>query len=63
MEQNVFPPSVGAARGNKGWGTGLPRVTGLVVCRWSKAHSLLCQQRIQKFQIAQVVGESTAMLR
>lgn len=30
---------------------------------WSKAHSLLCQQRIQKFQIAQVVGESTAMLR
>ncbi|ERE68451.1 cytosolic 5'-nucleotidase III-like protein [Cricetulus griseus] len=30
---------------------------------WSKAHNLLCQQRIQKFQIAQVVGESTAMLR
>ncbi|XP_038182752.1 7-methylguanosine phosphate-specific 5'-nucleotidase [Arvicola amphibius] len=30
---------------------------------WSKAHNLLCQQRIQKFQIAQVVRDSTAMLR
>ncbi|XP_037664830.1 7-methylguanosine phosphate-specific 5'-nucleotidase [Choloepus didactylus] len=30
---------------------------------WTKAHDLLCQQKIQKFQIAQVVGESNAMLR
>ncbi|XP_055476144.1 7-methylguanosine phosphate-specific 5'-nucleotidase isoform X1 [Psammomys obesus] len=30
---------------------------------WTKAHNLLCQQKIQKSQIAQVVGESTAMLR
>ncbi|MBZ3877473.1 7-methylguanosine phosphate-specific 5'-nucleotidase [Sciurus carolinensis] len=30
---------------------------------WTRAHNLLCQQRIQKCQIAQVVGESTAMLR
>ncbi|KAG3268956.1 5'-nucleotidase, cytosolic IIIB, transcript variant X1 [Ictidomys tridecemlineatus] len=30
---------------------------------WTKAHNLLCQQRIQKRQIVQVVGESTAMLR
>ncbi|KAI2582976.1 NT5C3B isoform 16, partial [Pan troglodytes] len=27
------------------------------------AHNLLCQQKIQKFQIAQVVRESNAMLR
>ncbi|XP_063512703.1 7-methylguanosine phosphate-specific 5'-nucleotidase isoform X5 [Pongo pygmaeus] len=31
--------------------------------RWTKAHNLLCQQKIQKFQIAQVVRESNAMLR
>ena len=31
--------------------------------RWTKAHDLLCQQKIQKFQIAQVVRESNAMLR
>ncbi|XP_063512702.1 7-methylguanosine phosphate-specific 5'-nucleotidase isoform X4 [Pongo pygmaeus] len=30
---------------------------------WTKAHNLLCQQKIQKFQIAQVVRESNAMLR
>uniref|UniRef100_A0A8D2ADX8 5'-nucleotidase, cytosolic IIIB n=1 Tax=Sciurus vulgaris TaxID=55149 RepID=A0A8D2ADX8_SCIVU len=30
---------------------------------WTRAHNLLCQQRIQKCQIAQVVRESTAMLR
>ncbi|XP_053517313.1 7-methylguanosine phosphate-specific 5'-nucleotidase isoform X3 [Artibeus jamaicensis] len=30
---------------------------------WTKAHDLLCQQRIQKCQIAQVVRESNAMLR
>ncbi|XP_077020520.1 7-methylguanosine phosphate-specific 5'-nucleotidase isoform X3 [Tamandua tetradactyla] len=30
---------------------------------WTKAHHLLCQQKIQKFQIAQVVRESNAMLR
>ncbi|XP_016006318.2 7-methylguanosine phosphate-specific 5'-nucleotidase isoform X1 [Rousettus aegyptiacus] len=30
---------------------------------WTKAHSLLCEQKIQKFQIAQVVRESNAMLR
>uniref|UniRef100_A0A7N5P9A9 5'-nucleotidase n=1 Tax=Ailuropoda melanoleuca TaxID=9646 RepID=A0A7N5P9A9_AILME len=30
---------------------------------WTKAHDLLCQQRIQKVQIAQVVRESNAMLR
>nr|XP_045014622.1 7-methylguanosine phosphate-specific 5'-nucleotidase isoform X1 [Jaculus jaculus] len=30
---------------------------------WTKAHNLLCQQRISKFQIAQVVRESAAMLR
>ncbi|XP_066220272.1 7-methylguanosine phosphate-specific 5'-nucleotidase isoform X1 [Saccopteryx leptura] len=30
---------------------------------WTKAHGLLCQQKIQKFQIAQVVRESNAMLR
>uniref|UniRef100_A0A8D2BDJ0 5'-nucleotidase, cytosolic IIIB n=1 Tax=Sus scrofa TaxID=9823 RepID=A0A8D2BDJ0_PIG len=30
---------------------------------WTKAHDLLCQQKIQKFQIAQVVRESSAMLR
>ncbi|KAM5274415.1 7-methylguanosine phosphate-specific 5'-nucleotidase [Ctenodactylus gundi] len=30
---------------------------------WTKAHDLLCQQRIHKLQIAQVVGESEAMLR
>uniref|UniRef100_A0A8C0DZD7 5'-nucleotidase, cytosolic IIIB n=1 Tax=Balaenoptera musculus TaxID=9771 RepID=A0A8C0DZD7_BALMU len=30
---------------------------------WTKAHELLCQQKIQKFQIAQVVRESNAMLR
>ncbi|XP_073875671.1 7-methylguanosine phosphate-specific 5'-nucleotidase isoform X7 [Macaca fascicularis] len=30
---------------------------------WTKAHNLLCQQKIQKFQIAQVVRESSAMLR
>ncbi|XP_040857267.1 7-methylguanosine phosphate-specific 5'-nucleotidase [Ochotona curzoniae] len=30
---------------------------------WTKAHNLLCQQRIRKSQIAQVVRESTAVLR
>uniref|UniRef100_A0A8C9C4X3 5'-nucleotidase, cytosolic IIIB n=1 Tax=Phocoena sinus TaxID=42100 RepID=A0A8C9C4X3_PHOSS len=30
---------------------------------WTKAHELLCQQKIRKFQIAQVVRESNAMLR
>lgn len=30
---------------------------------WTKVHNLLCQQKIQKRQIAQVVGESSAMLR
>ncbi|XP_058532399.1 7-methylguanosine phosphate-specific 5'-nucleotidase [Ochotona princeps] len=30
---------------------------------WTKAHNLLCQQRIRKCQIAQVVRESTAVLR
>ncbi|KAM5309866.1 7-methylguanosine phosphate-specific 5'-nucleotidase isoform 2-T4 [Glossophaga mutica] len=30
---------------------------------WTKAHDLLCQQKIQKCQIAQVVRESSAMLR
>uniref|UniRef100_A0A8C7B7F4 5'-nucleotidase, cytosolic IIIB n=1 Tax=Neovison vison TaxID=452646 RepID=A0A8C7B7F4_NEOVI len=30
---------------------------------WTKAHDLLCQQKIQKAQIAQVVKESNAMLR
>uniref|UniRef100_A0A8C3WM47 5'-nucleotidase, cytosolic IIIB n=1 Tax=Catagonus wagneri TaxID=51154 RepID=A0A8C3WM47_9CETA len=30
---------------------------------WTKAHNLLCQQKIQKFQITQVVRESSAMLR
>ncbi|XP_037347595.1 7-methylguanosine phosphate-specific 5'-nucleotidase [Talpa occidentalis] len=30
---------------------------------WTKAHNLLCQQKIQKHQIAQVVQESSAMLR
>uniref|UniRef100_A0A8C4LAS8 5'-nucleotidase, cytosolic IIIB n=1 Tax=Equus asinus TaxID=9793 RepID=A0A8C4LAS8_EQUAS len=30
---------------------------------WTKAHNLLCQQKIQKSQIAQVVRESNAMLR
>uniref|UniRef100_A0A673V617 5'-nucleotidase, cytosolic IIIB n=1 Tax=Suricata suricatta TaxID=37032 RepID=A0A673V617_SURSU len=30
---------------------------------WTKAHDLLCQQKIQKFQIAQVVRDSNAMLR
>ncbi|XP_066119733.1 7-methylguanosine phosphate-specific 5'-nucleotidase isoform X2 [Saccopteryx bilineata] len=30
---------------------------------WTKAHGLLCQQKIQKVQIAQVVRESNAMLR
>uniref|UniRef100_A0A671EGL0 5'-nucleotidase, cytosolic IIIB n=1 Tax=Rhinolophus ferrumequinum TaxID=59479 RepID=A0A671EGL0_RHIFE len=30
---------------------------------WTKAHDLLCQQKIQKFQIAEVVRESNAMLR
>ncbi|XP_054565751.1 7-methylguanosine phosphate-specific 5'-nucleotidase isoform X3 [Eptesicus fuscus] len=30
---------------------------------WTKAHDLLCQQKIQKSQIAQVVRESNAMLR
>lgn len=30
---------------------------------WTKAHDLLCQQKIQKLQIAQVVRESNAMLR
>ncbi|XP_022365391.1 7-methylguanosine phosphate-specific 5'-nucleotidase isoform X4 [Enhydra lutris kenyoni] len=30
---------------------------------WTKAHDLLCQQKIQKAQIAQVVRESNAMLR
>ncbi|XP_023581007.1 7-methylguanosine phosphate-specific 5'-nucleotidase isoform X1 [Trichechus manatus latirostris] len=30
---------------------------------WTKAHNLLCQQKIQKFQIAQIVRESNAMLR
>ncbi|KAM9210831.1 7-methylguanosine phosphate-specific 5'-nucleotidase isoform 2-T2 [Dugong dugon] len=30
---------------------------------WTKAHNLLCQQKIQKFQIAQIVRESSAMLR
>nr|XP_045744890.1 7-methylguanosine phosphate-specific 5'-nucleotidase isoform X6 [Mirounga angustirostris] len=30
---------------------------------WTKAHNLLCQQKIQKVQIAQVVRESNAMLR
>ena len=36
---------------------------GVSVSRWTKAHELLCQQKIQKFQIAQVVRESNAMLR
>lgn len=36
---------------------------GVSVSRWTKAHDLLCQQKIQKFQIAQVVRESNAMLR
>ncbi|XP_007940322.1 7-methylguanosine phosphate-specific 5'-nucleotidase [Orycteropus afer afer] len=30
---------------------------------WTKAHDLMCQEKIQKFQIAQVVRESNAMLR
>lgn len=30
---------------------------------WTKAHDILCQQKIQKFQIAEVVRESNAMLR
>ncbi|KAF6095914.1 5'-nucleotidase, cytosolic IIIB [Phyllostomus discolor] len=30
---------------------------------WTKVHNLLCQQKIQKCQIAQVVRESNAMLR
>uniref|UniRef100_F6TJ24 5'-nucleotidase n=1 Tax=Equus caballus TaxID=9796 RepID=F6TJ24_HORSE len=30
---------------------------------WTKAHNLLCQQKIRKSQIAQVVRESNAMLR
>uniref|UniRef100_G3TCP7 5'-nucleotidase n=1 Tax=Loxodonta africana TaxID=9785 RepID=G3TCP7_LOXAF len=30
---------------------------------WTKAHDLLCQQKIQKVQIAQMVRESDAMLR
>ncbi|XP_012892855.1 PREDICTED: 7-methylguanosine phosphate-specific 5'-nucleotidase [Dipodomys ordii] len=30
---------------------------------WTKAHNLLCQQRIHKSQIAQVVQDSAAMLR
>ncbi|XP_012582161.1 PREDICTED: 7-methylguanosine phosphate-specific 5'-nucleotidase [Condylura cristata] len=30
---------------------------------WTKAHHLLCQQKIQKHQITQVVQESSAMLR
>ncbi|XP_007535544.1 7-methylguanosine phosphate-specific 5'-nucleotidase [Erinaceus europaeus] len=30
---------------------------------WTKAHNLLCQQKIQKFQIAQMVRESSVMLR
>ncbi|XP_019522664.1 PREDICTED: 7-methylguanosine phosphate-specific 5'-nucleotidase isoform X2 [Hipposideros armiger] len=30
---------------------------------WTKAHDCLCQQKIQKFQIAEVVRESNAMLR
>ncbi|XP_036889216.1 7-methylguanosine phosphate-specific 5'-nucleotidase isoform X3 [Sturnira hondurensis] len=30
---------------------------------WTKVHNLLCQQKIQKCQIAQVVKESNAMLR
>lgn len=30
---------------------------------WTRAHNLLCQQKIQKCQIAQVVKESNAMLR
>ncbi|XP_055984191.1 7-methylguanosine phosphate-specific 5'-nucleotidase [Sorex fumeus] len=30
---------------------------------WTKAHNLLCQQKIQKSQITQVVRESNAMLR
>ncbi|XP_006832702.1 PREDICTED: 7-methylguanosine phosphate-specific 5'-nucleotidase [Chrysochloris asiatica] len=30
---------------------------------WTKAHDLLCQQKIQKFQITQVVKDSGAMLR
>ncbi|XP_032020603.1 7-methylguanosine phosphate-specific 5'-nucleotidase-like [Hylobates moloch] len=37
--------------------------SGVSVSRWTKAHNLLCQQKIQKFQIAQVVRESNAMLR
>lgn len=36
---------------------------GVSVSRWTKAHDILCQQKIQKFQIAEVVRESNAMLR
>lgn len=36
---------------------------GASASRWTKAHDLLCQQKIQKAQIAQVVKESNAMLR
>ncbi|XP_068923807.1 7-methylguanosine phosphate-specific 5'-nucleotidase isoform X3 [Petaurus breviceps papuanus] len=35
----------------------------LMVEWWTKAHDLLCQQKIQKYQIAQIVRDSDAMLR
>uniref|UniRef100_A0A4X2M444 5'-nucleotidase, cytosolic IIIB n=1 Tax=Vombatus ursinus TaxID=29139 RepID=A0A4X2M444_VOMUR len=35
----------------------------LMVEWWTKAHNLLCQQKIQKYQIAQIVRDSDAMLR
>ncbi|XP_036609897.1 7-methylguanosine phosphate-specific 5'-nucleotidase isoform X1 [Trichosurus vulpecula] len=35
----------------------------LMVEWWTKAHSLLCQQKIQKYQITQIVRDSDAMLR
>ncbi|XP_078012162.1 7-methylguanosine phosphate-specific 5'-nucleotidase isoform X2 [Phascolarctos cinereus] len=34
----------------------------LMVEWWTKAHNLLCQQKIQKYQIAQIVRDSDAML-
>uniref|UniRef100_A0A7N4UZX6 5'-nucleotidase, cytosolic IIIB n=1 Tax=Sarcophilus harrisii TaxID=9305 RepID=A0A7N4UZX6_SARHA len=35
----------------------------LMVEWWTKAHNLLCQQKIQKYQISQIVRDSDAMLR
>ncbi|XP_074117640.1 7-methylguanosine phosphate-specific 5'-nucleotidase isoform X12 [Sminthopsis crassicaudata] len=45
------------------WYSKVPSILQKKLFRWTKAHNLLCQQKIQKYQIAQIVRDSDAMLR